>query len=502
MTRVLVIGSGSNGLVAACELAAAGLDVEVLEHAPRPGGACSSFTHEGFTHDHCAGFNPMTVVSPAFERLELGIDWVDPPTVMAHPFRDGTAIALERDVEATVASLGGSSGAAWRELWDELGPHAIRLAHVILKPLAPVREPAAIVGSLRRDAVELARRMLGSVEALGLDLFEGAERPTAWLAGSAQHSGLPPVTAGSGAFGLLLQLLGHARGWPFPRGGQQRIADTLLDRLGAAGGQVRCDAHVERILVQRGRVRGAVLRGGEQVRADAVVSTLSAKPFVELLGDGVLAGRLARRLRRWRYGTAAFKIDFELAAPVPWAAEEARRAAVVHVGGELRQLARAAEQGRRGETPDAPALVVGQQSLFDDSRAPDGHHTLYTYAHVPSELPDGADAVIERMEAQLERFAPGFRELVLHRIPRPPAQSEAENPNIVGGDLAGGTYELDQLLVFRPAPELARYRVPGVRGLYMAGASVHPGGAVHGMSGLGAARSLLSDRRLRPWRRV
>jgi phytoene dehydrogenase-like protein len=274
-----------------------------------------------------------------------------------------------------------------------------------------------------------------------------------------------------------------------------------VERLAAEGGSVRCEAHVERILTQRGRVRGVALRGGEQVPADAVISTVSAKPFIAMLGDGVLPDRLTRRLRRWRYGTAAFKLDFELSAPVPWTAEAARRAAVVHVAGELDELARSAEQSQRGETPDAPALVVGQQSLFDPTRAPEGRHTLYTYAHVPSGLPDGPETVIERMEAQLERFAPGFRDVVLARLPRTPAESEAQNPSIVGGDLAGGSYELDQLLVFRPAPELSRYRVP-VRGLYLAGASVHPGGAVHGMTGLGAARALLSDRRARPWRRV
>jgi phytoene dehydrogenase-like protein len=205
------------------------------------------------------------------------------------------------------------------------------------------------------------------------------------------------------------------------------------------------------------------------------------------------------RLRAWRYGTAAFKADYALSAPAPWTAPEARRAAVVQVAGELDDLARAADESNRGEVPGRPALVVGQHSLFDDTRAPAGRHTLYVYGHVPSRPGLGDEAIAERIEAQLERFAPGFAGVVLARALRGPAETERRNPSLVGGDLAGGAYELDQLLVFRPAPSLMRYRAP-LRGLYVAGASVHPGGAVHGMSGRGAARALLADRRLRPWR--
>jgi phytoene dehydrogenase-like protein len=215
-----------------------------------------------------------------------------------------------------------------------------------------------------------------------------------------------------------------------------------------------------------------------------------------MLPAGALPGRLHRRLRIWRYGTAPFKLDYALSGPVPWAASEPRSAGVVHVGGDLTDLTAAAQDGQRGQVPERPALVVGQQSLFDPSRAPAGRQTLYVYSHVPSqyELPD--EAVADRIEAQLERFAPGFSSLVLRRDLRSPAQTERENPSLVGGDLAGGSYELDQQLIFRPAPELFRYRSP-LRGLYVAGASTHPGGAVHAMSGRGAARVLLRDLKLR-----
>ncbi|MCW2985790.1 MAG: NAD(P)/FAD-dependent oxidoreductase, partial [Conexibacter sp.] len=240
-------------------------------------------------------------------------------------------------------------------------------------------------------------------------------------------------------------------------------------------------------------------RSGEEVGADAVVSTLSALPLARLLPPGALPGRLERRLRQWRYGTAAFKLDYALSAPVPWSAPEPRGSAVVHVAGSLTELSAAAQAGERGELPERPALVVGQQSLLDPTRAPQGRHTLYVYAHVPPTYDVSDEEVAGRMEAQLERFAPGFGATVLARTLRAPRQTEAENPSMVDADLGGGTMELDQQLVFRPAPELIRYRTP-LRGLYVAGASIHPGGAVHGMSGRGAARALLADRRIRPWR--
>ncbi len=505
--RVVVVGAGSTGLVCAIHLARAGLEVTVLEHSPSPGGASSSVeaTLPGFVHDHCAGFNPMTVASPAIRELELeaeGLRWIRPDAIMAHPFEDGTAIALHHELEPTIASLEAAcpgAGAAWRGLIEQFRPLGQRLVDAILGPLPPVGPSLALAVALRRDALLLARRMLGSIEAFGLDVFDGATRPTAWLAGSAQHSGLAPSTAGSGAFGFLLALLAHSHGWPFPAGGQQRITDALLAIASREGVIVRCSAHVERVIVRRGRAAGVALRGGEELTARDVVTTVSARPLVELLPAEALPDRLLRRLRIWRYSTAAFKLDYALRRPVPWTAEPARRAAVIHVGGELRELAAAAEAGQRGDMPERPAVVVGQHTLFDPSRAPAGQHTLYCYAHVPARYTCSEEDVAGLVEAQLERFAPGFADTVMARAIRSPQQTEAENPSLVDGDLGGGTYELDQQLVFRPAPELCRHRTP-LRGLYVAGASVHPGGSVQGMGGRAAARALLADRRLRPWR--
>jgi phytoene dehydrogenase-like protein len=404
-------------------------------------------------------------------------------------------MALHRDVGATAASLG-PAGPAWRAFAERVGPHTDALVQTILSPLPALTAPGRLALALRRDALELARQSVGSVHALGRELFDADGRATAWLAGSAMHSGLPPDTAGSGAFGMLLQLLGHAVSWPLPRGGMQQLTDALASLVGEAGGTIRCDARVERILVRGGRVRGVRLAGGEELPADAVVSTISAQPLAGLLPDDALAPRIMRRLRRWRYASCAFKLDYALSAPMPWTAEEPRRAAVVHVAGELADLARPAQETSRGEVPVRPALVVGQQSLHDASRAPDGNHTLYVYGHVPTDpgVPD--EEIAGRIEAQLERFAPGWRDLVLGRAMRGPRQTELENPSLVGGDLAGGSYELDQQLIFRPAPELSRYRTP-LRGLFVAGASVHPGGAVQGMSGRNAARALLLEQRVR-----
>jgi phytoene dehydrogenase-like protein len=244
---------------------------------------------------------------------------------------------------------------------------------------------------------------------------------------------------------------------------------------------------------------GVRLRDGEELAARDVLTTVSARALAGLLPDEALPERLIRRLRIWRHSPAAFKLDYALEAPVPWAAQEPRRAAVVHVAGELDDLLVAGQDSGRGQVPERPSLVIGQHTLHDPSRAPEGQHTLYCYTHVPYRYDCGEEEIVDRVEAQLERFAPGFGQTVLARAVRTPVQTETENPSLVGADLAGGSMELDQQLIFRPAPELCRYRTP-LRGLYVAGASVHPGGAVHGMSGRSAARALLADRRVRPWR--
>ena len=276
------------------------------------------------------------------------------------------------------------------------------------------------------------------------------------------------------------------------------LAGALVRRAECEGATIRCSATVRELIVRGGKVVGVQLEDGEQIEADAVVSTVSAGVLARLVPDHALPAGMERRLRRWRYGTCAFKLDYALSAPVPWIAGEAREAAVVHVGGELHELTAAAQAGARGDLPARPALVVGQQSLYDPTRAPAAQHTLYVYAHVPSKYSESDEHVADLIERQLERFAPGFGGVVRARAMRPPAQTEQENPSLVGGDLGGGSYELDQQLIFRPTPLLSRYRTP-IKGLFVAGASTHPGGAVHGVSGRGAARALLREGRVLPW---
>ena len=498
--RALVIGSGPNGLVCAINLAAAGLDTTVLEQASTPGGGVSSSeaTLPGFVHDDCAGFFPLSAASPAIRGLGLerhGLEWIDPEVPMVHPFLDGTSIELHRDLDATVASLeraAQGAGVAWRGLTAPLLQHEELVRRTALSTFPPLLPGLRLALKLRRRSLELSRLMLGSVANLGRELFDHPA-PTAWLCGSTAHSDLTPGSAGGAAFGFALNWLGHAVGWPIPRGGARSLSEAMVAKLVDDGGRLRCDARVERVLCRRGRVSGVRLADGEELPAEVVVATVSAGPFAAMLPDGALPGRLIRRLARWRYGLGTFKLDWALGGPVPWQAEEARRAAVVHIGDTVEAFFRSAQESGLGRVPAAPAMVVGQQSLHDPTRAPAGRHTLYAYARVPARYQQGDEAVADRLEARIESFAPGFRDLVLGRQFRSPAALERENPSFVGGDLGGGSFELDQQFLFRPAPELVRHRT-GLRGLYVASASVHPGAGAHGVQGAGAAAAVLADR--------
>lgn len=498
--RVTIIGAGHNGLVCAIRLARAGLDVTVLERDAQPGGhvRSSQETLPGFVHDLGAGFFPLTLASPAFRDLPLtglGIEWESPPIAMAHPFLEGGAIALHRDLDATADSLDSGSpgaGAAWRSFVARLLPHRDALVAAILGRFPPLGAGLHLLRALRLDAVDLGRGMVSSAATFGLDLL-GDRRAAAWLSGSALHSDLTPGSAVGAGFAFGLGFLGHLVGWPFPRGGAGRISDALVERLTGLGGRLRCDASVARILVHRGRASGVALTSGEEISADAVVATVTARPLAAMLPEDALPGRLMRRLRRWRYGLGTFKLDLALAGPVPWESGEARQAGVVHVADTLESQFRAAYEAGLGRMPREPTVVVGQQSLHDPGRAPPGRHTLYAYARVPQRPDVDADAMADAVEARIERFAPGFRDLIIGRAARSPERLERENPSMVGGDLGGGSYEIDQQLVFRPAPSLLRYRTP-LRGLYVASSSVHPGGGVHGTCGAGAARAILEDR--------
>jgi phytoene dehydrogenase-like protein len=495
--KAVVIGAGPNGLVCAARLAAAGVSVTVLEQSAGSFGGVSSADGPlpGFRHDVCSGFFPLSMVAPALKPYLDDIEWINPPTPMAHPFRDGTAMALERDVDATAAQLG-AGGARYAEFMHRLVAAAEPLMHAALEPLPPGEAAVEAARRLQLDLVRLAWRAVLPAGFVGRQWL-GDSRSAAWLAGSTAHSDLDPVSPGGGAFALVLKLLGHAVGWPYPRGGAQKLADALVARIHANGGQVRHDAAVERILLDGGsghRARGVRLRGGEEIDADAVVSTLSAQPFLRLMPEHALPRGVDFRLRHWRYDLGTFKVDFALDSPVPWTADACRRAAVVHIGDRLRDFTNSFRASRDGTFPDEPALVTGQHTLFDDTRAPAGKHALYTYVRSPLALRISPEDAADRVERQIERFAPGFRDVVIGREIRSPEQMERHNPSMIGGDLAGGGYQLYQQLFLRPHPRLWRTRTP-VDGLYFAGASAHPGGGVHGTQGLAAAEFVLTRTR-------
>ena len=495
----VVIGAGHHGLVAGIELAAAGCEVVVLEASSKPGGGVRTdeLTLPGFRHDTCSGFFPLTAASPAFRALELEVPWINAPIPMVHVLDGAEEIVLHRDVELTANSLDGcapGAGQAWRDLVGALWPNRQALVHAVLAPLPALRAWATVLSGFRAQALELGPLAVASSAALGRGLF-GDERAAAWLAASGGHADLSPFASGSGAFALGLNFLAHASGWPFPRRGAGALTDALVRRLESGGGAVRCGAPVAEIAVAGGRVSGVRLADGERIEASGVIATTSPASLLALLAPGCLPGRLERRLHRWRYGLGTLKLDYALAAPVPWRAPHARAAAVVHVGGPLEEITASLEQASNGHLPDRPALVVGQQSLHDPTRAPHGQQTLYVYARVPQRATVGDDEIAAPVERQLERFAPGFRELVRGRCIRTPNMIEAENPSMRGGDLASGSCEPDQQLIFRPAPSLCRGRSP-LPGLYVAGAWVHPGPGVHGVSGRAAANALLADMRL------
>jgi phytoene dehydrogenase-like protein len=497
----LVVGSGPNGLTAAITLAEHGRSVLVLEGAERPGGAVitEELTLPGFRHDTWSSVYPAGAASPAFERMPLerhGLRWIQPPVCMAHVLDGGRAGALSRDVQETAESLDRlhpGDGGRWAEL---VGPYVANFDAVrrtLLSGFPPLRGPLAMLRGLGpRGMLDFARLMLMPAAALAHEIFRGPDA-RAWLYGSAMHGDVPPHGAGSAIAAVYLNLLGHGVGWPSPEGGAGRLSEALVGYLEELGGRVRTGARVRGVEVSGGRVGGVVLEDGERMEAGLVVAAVAPQGLLALT-DGALPEPYAGALRRFRYGPSTLKVDWALSAPIPWEAPDARRAGTIHVGGSEDEVVRATAPG--GATPaERPFMLCGQQSVHDPTRAPPGKHTAWAYIHGPHDLdwPAERDRCVERMEAQLERFAPGFRELVLARHVQTPGDLERRNPNLVHGDVGGGSYTLDQV-VFRPS--LVPYRT-GVQGLYLGSASTFPGGAVHGAPGRAAARMAVAESRLR-----
>jgi phytoene dehydrogenase-like protein len=466
----VVVGSGPNGLAAAITLARAGRSVLVVEGGETLGGGLRTeeLTLPGFRHDTCSAIHPLGVASPFMRSVPLeahGVEWLYPPAPVAHPLDDGTAVMLERSLAETGTGLG-PDGGAWRRL---LGPFAAGADEVLDGILGPPRLPRHPHMLARFASVALR-----SAEGLARARFEG-ERARALLAGNAAHSMRPLDARATASFGLVLAMLGHAVGWPLARGGSGSIAGALASILRSLGGEIETGRPVSSL---------AELDGARTILLDVTPRQLLA------LAGASIAGRYRRALERFRYGPGVVKVDYALAAPVPWRAPACGRAATVHLGGRLEEISAAERTVWLGHVPRRPFVLVAQQSLFDADRAPAGRHTLWAYTHVPNGSAE-VDRAVAAIEAQLERFAPGFRHLVLARSVLGPAGLEARNPNLVGGDINGGSAELRQLVarpVWRPTP----YRTP-LRGVYLCSSSTPPGGGVHGMCGYHAARAALRE---------
>lgn len=514
MPDAVVIGAGPNGLVAANLLADDGWTVEVLEAQPEPGGAVRSDrgVHPDYVNDLCSSFYPLAAASPVLRALRLeeeGLAWSHAPRVLAHPLRDGRCALLERNVQDTACALDGfaaGDGAAWRDLcevWDRVGNDLIA---ALFTPFPPVRAGARLLARLRgAGGLRLARTMLLPVRRLGEEEFRG-EAGRLLLAGNALHADLAPEAAGSGGFGWLMSMLGQSVGFPVPAGGAGALTDALVRRLERRGGVVRCNERVVEIVVRGGSAVAVRTAGGETVPAGrAVLADVSVPAlYGELLDARYLPGRLLADLRRFQWDFATFKVDWALGDKVPWTAEDAATAGTVHLADGVDGLTRFASQLAMGQVPDRPFALFGQMTTADVTRSPAGTESAWAYTHVPhhvrGDAGDGGltgewteaeqQTMADRMEHQVERYAPGFRSRIRARRILAPPTLQAMNANLHGGSINGGTTALHQQLVFRPTPGTGRPETP-VNGLYLASAGAHPGGGVHGAPGANAARAAL-----------
>jgi phytoene dehydrogenase-like protein len=465
----IVVGSGPNGLAAAITLARAGYSVLVCEaNATIGGGARSAeLTLPGFLHDVCSAVHPLAAGSPFFKTLPLerfGLEWIQPDIPLAHPLDDGLAACLHRDVDLTADQLPGDSR-SYRRLMKPLARKWEKLANEFLQPML----------HFPRHPITLARFGIPAIcptTFLAKSLFRH-EPARALFAGIAAHSFLPLEAPVSSAFALVLGLAGHAVGWPIPRGGSQRIANALAAYLHELGGKIEVNRRVDNL--------------NDLPKSRAILLDVSVWQFLRIAGQR-LPSRYRRRLESFRHAPGIFKIDYALHSPIPWKSEACRRAGTIHLGGSIDEIAAAERDVSRGKIPERPFVLVAQQSLFDETRAPHGQHTLWAYCHVPFSC--GTD-MSDQIESQIERFAPGFRDCVLARHTIAAADLARLNPNLAGGDINGGAANLTQL-VARPILTPTPYRTP-LAGVYLCSASTPPGGGVHGMCGYHAAHAALRD---------
>jgi phytoene dehydrogenase-like protein len=463
-TDVIVVGSGPNGLAAAIRMAQAGRSVLVLEAADTPGGGARSaeLTVPGFIHDICSSVYPLTVCSPFFRTLPLeqhGLKWVYPTAALAHPFDNGSAALLYQSVEKTAATLGDDSRSYQRLMGDFVKKWEDLLEDV----LAPLRLP--------RHAFFFARfglHAIRSARAIAHAYFR-REPARTFFAGLAAHSMLPLEKLTTAGVGLMLAVLGHAAGWPFAQGGSQQLTNSLVSFLRSLGGQVITGVRVESL--------------DQLPPAQTILLDVTPRQLLTIAA-GRLPNSYRSKLERYRYGMAAFKLDWALHQPIPWRAKECLQAGTVHLGGSLHEISRSERAAWKGSPAERPFVLLSQPSLFDSTRAPVGKHTAWAYCHVPNGY---TGDMTKAIEDQIERFAPGFRACIIARSVMSPAALEKHNPNLVGGDIGGGAALLSQLFL-RPTASMYRTPLPGV---YLCSSSTPPGAGVHGMCGFFAAEAAL-----------
>lgn len=465
----IIIGSGPNGLAAAITLAQNRQKVLVLEAKDTIGGGTrtAEITLPGFQHDICSAIHPLGIASPFFRHLPLtdfGLEWIYPPAALAHPLDDGRTAILSRSIEESAASMG-VDGSAYKNLMTPLVDSWQEILGDILGPFPLIpRHPL----SLARFGLQAMRSLRGLADSH----FEG-ETARGLFAGLAGHGMLPLEEPTTASIALVLGMLAHAVGWPIPKGGSQAISNTMAAYLKSLGGEIITDREVTSL--------------DELPDTGTVLFDVTPRQILQICGDRLPAG-YRRQLEKYRYGPGVCKVDYALSGAIPWKSAECSRAGTVHLGGTLKEISVSESAVWRGEHPQKPLVLLAQQSLFDESRAPDGQHTAWAYCHVPNGSSTDAS---EHITAQIERFAPGFRDLILAKHVYTASQMQAYNPNYVGGDINGGVQDWRQLFT-RPTARWSPYTTP-VQGLYICSSSTPPGGGVHGMCGYQAAKSVLKE---------
>jgi len=463
-----IVGSGPNGLAAGIKLAQAGLSVILYEAKNTIGGGMRSaeLTLPGYIHDVCSAVHPLAMGSPFFRTLPLnqyGLEWVHPTVSMAHPFDDGSAAILEHSIVKTSQTLD-LDALAYQKLMEPIVSNWNLLETDLLAPLHFPKHPLAMV----RFGLDAIR----SAQGFATSMFKG-KKARGFFAGLAAHSTMPLDWTLTAAFGLVLGALGHVNDWPLPCGGSQKIADALASYFLSLGGKIETGVNIESL---------------NQLSSSTRLLDVTPRQLLQIAGDRFPL-RYQERLKGYRYGPGVFKIDWALNSPIPWKAKECLKAGTVHIGGTLEEIARSEQEVWQNIHPDKPFVLLAQQSLFDPTRAPEGKHTAWAYCHVPH---GSTVDMTQKIEAQIERFAPGFKDCILARSALSTLELEKYNPNYVGGDISGGVQNIFQFFT-RPVARLVPYSTP-IKGVYLCSSSTPPGGGVHGMCGYHAAKAALKTR--------